>query len=186
MQRMPGSEMYPGLTAASWPATHTALAHSALGLTAGLCGPPETPGAGGHLDLPRPTQPCPESRDLVKDRRPVGWFVGAAQLGGGSPRMGGGCIPAGWWVPLAGWWAHSSPPALPPPTKSIMHSMHPAPRSVQRLGSAQRDAPQRAGSILTRHARGNLEGREGMAGQMAPVSLPAPGWVGRCGWAGSG
>lgn len=44
LQRMPGSEMYPGLTAAAWPAAHTALAHSALGLTAGLRGPPQTPG----------------------------------------------------------------------------------------------------------------------------------------------
>lgn len=96
LQRMPGSEMCPGLTAAAWPATHTALAHSAPGLTAGLWGPPETPGDWGDLDLPRPTQPCPESKELPRDRRLTGWAVGAAQLGGGSPRMGGGCIPEGW------------------------------------------------------------------------------------------
>lgn len=66
-----------------------------------------------------------------------------------------------------------------------MHSMQPAaPHTVQRPGSAQRDAPQRAGSIPTPHARGTLEGREGIAEQMGPRQPPGTrlGWEMRVGW----
>lgn len=44
LQRMPGSEMYPGLTAASWLATRTVFAHGALGLAVGPRVSPETQG----------------------------------------------------------------------------------------------------------------------------------------------
>lgn len=133
----------------------------------------------GDPDLPRP---CPESRDLVRDRQTSA--VGAAQLGGGSPRMGGGCIPEGWWVPLAGWWAHSNPPPSAPHQKHHASMQPAAPHTVQRPGSAQRDAPQRAGSIPTPHARGTLEGREGIAEQMGPRQPPGTrlGWEMRVGW----
>lgn len=48
LQRMPGSEMYPGLTAASWPATCTVLAHGALGLAVRPRSSPETRGWRGR------------------------------------------------------------------------------------------------------------------------------------------
>lgn len=113
----------------------------------------------------------------------MGWFVGAAQLGGGSPRMGGGCIPEGWWVPLAGWWAHSSPPSPAPHQKH--HAQHapstphcPAPRLCPaRCAPARRQHSQPA-------CRRHPGGQGGDGGADGPRQPPGTrlGWEMRVGW----